>query len=87
MKTPPTMHNGTVVRIDGNQLTTTSQDGRTYCHTMAPDVRITCDWKESLVGAISPGMNVRITTKRDDRATAVSVESGKHVDEPMTIKA
>ena len=84
MKTPQTMHNGTVVSIDGNKLTTTCGEGKQHVHNLAADARITCDWKESKASDLKAGTNVRVTTKKDDKATAVAVESGSHVKEPMS---
>ena len=40
-------HDGKVVSVVGDKLTTTCNEGKQHCHTMAKDAKVTCDGKAS----------------------------------------
>ena len=40
-----TTHDGKVVSVIGDKLTTTCGEGKQHCHTMAKDAKVTCDGK------------------------------------------
>jgi hypothetical protein len=37
------MHDGKVVSVVGDKLTTTCSEGKQHCHTIAKDAKVTCD--------------------------------------------
>jgi hypothetical protein len=72
-------HEGTVVGLTGDKLTTTCCKGHEHSHTMAKDAKVTCDGKAGKVADLKAGTCVRITEKKDDKSVATAVESGKHI--------
>ncbi|OWK37347.1 hypothetical protein [Fimbriiglobus ruber] len=78
-KTPENTHDGKVVSVAGDKLTTTCHEGKQHCHTMAKDAKVTCDGKTSKAADLKAGTPVRVTTQKDDKNVATAVDSGKHV--------
>ena len=74
-------HDGKVVSVTGDKLTTTCSEGQEHCHTVAKDAKVTCDGKPSKAADLKAGMHVRVTTKKDDKTVATAIESGKHAPE------
>ncbi len=74
-----TTHDGKVVSVAGDKLTTTCSQGKEHCHTMAKDAKVTCDGKASKAADLKAGTDVRVTTHNDDKTVATAVESGKHI--------
>ena len=72
-------HDGKVVSVVGDKLTTTCGEGKQHCHTMAKDAKVTCDGKDSKVADLKAGTCVRVTENKDDKNVATAVESGKHI--------
>ena len=72
-------HEGKVVSVVGDKLTTTCSEGHRHCHTMAKDAKVTCDGHVSKAADLKAGTCVRVTEKKDDRSVATAVESGKHI--------
>jgi hypothetical protein len=72
-------HDGKVVSVVGDKLTTTCSEGHEHCHTLAKDARVTCDGKTSKAADLKAGACVRVTTSKDDKNVATVVESGKHI--------
>lgn len=69
-------HEGKLVRIDGNKFTMTDKDGKNeHTHTLAADARITLDGKDARMGDLKPGMNVKVTTKKDNKDMAFKIEA------------
>jgi hypothetical protein len=81
--TPANTHEGKVVGVAGDKLTTTCNKGHEHCHTMAKDAKVTCDGKASKAADLKAGTCVRVTEKNDDKTVATAVESGKHITEPV----
>ena len=79
-------HEGKVVSVAGDKLTTTCSEGKQHCHTVGKDATVTCDGKPSKAADLKPGTPVRVTTKADNKEVATAVESGKHVQEKKTAK-
>ena len=71
-----TTHDGKVVSVAGDKLTTTCSEGKQHCHTMAKDAKVTCDGKASKTADLKAGTHVRVTTTKDDKSVATAVESG-----------
>jgi hypothetical protein len=72
-------HDGKVVSVTGDKLTTTCSEGKQHCHTMAKDAKVTCDGKASKAADLKAGTQVRVTTNKDDKTVATAVDSGKHI--------
>ena len=77
-------HDGKVVGVTGDKLTTTCSQGKEHCHTMAKDTKVTCDGKASKAADLKPGTVVRVTPHKDDETVATAIESGKHIAAPLT---
>lgn len=74
-----TTHNGKVVSVTGDKLTTTCDQGKQHCHTVAKDAKVTCDGQAAKPMDLKAGTQVRVTTHKDDKNVATAVESGKHI--------
>jgi hypothetical protein len=77
--TPAKTHDGKVVNVTGDKLTTTCSEGKQHCHTIAKDAKVTCDGQASKAADLKPGTQVRVTPHKDDKNVATAVESGKHI--------
>ena len=77
-KTPAATHDGKVVSVAGDKLTTTCGEGKQHCHTVAKDAKVTCDGKASKAADLKAGTDVRVTIHKDDKTVATAVASGKH---------
>ena len=75
-------HDGKVVSVADDKLTTTCAQGKQHCHTMARDAKVTCDGKASKPADLKAGTDVRVTTHKDDKNIATAVESGKNIHTP-----
>ena len=74
-----TTHDGKVVSVAGDKLTTTCGEGKQHVHTMAKDAKVTHDGQASKAADLKAGTSVRVTTSKDDKNVATCVESGKHI--------
>lgn len=68
-------HDGKVVSISNDKLVMKSQDGQEHSHTLAPNAKVTCDGNACKASDLKTGMQIRVTTKRDDPRVAIEVES------------
>jgi hypothetical protein len=75
-------HDGKVVSMTGDKLTTTCSDGKQHCHTVAKDAKVTCDGQASKAADLKVGTHVKVTTHKDDKTIATAVESGKKTPAP-----
>ena len=75
-------HDGKVVSVAGDKLTTTCGEGKQHCHTMHKDAKVTCDGKAGKAADLKAGTVVRVTCHKDDKSVATAVDSGKHVPAP-----
>ena len=68
---------GKTVSINGDELVMQDQEGRNYSHTLAKNVKVTCDGTACEPDQIKVGSTIRVTTKQhdDDEALVTSVES------------
>lgn len=78
---PKNKYEGKVVTVAGDKLTTTTTEGNQHCHTVTADAKVTCNGKESKLGELKAGTNVRLVTHKDDDMTAIAVDSGKPTKE------
>ncbi|WP_157369994.1 hypothetical protein [Zavarzinella formosa] len=72
-------HDGKVVSVAGDKLTTTCGKGEQHCHTVAKDAKVTCDGHASKATDLKAGTCVRLTTHKDDKNLVTAVESGKNI--------
>jgi hypothetical protein len=79
METSKQTHDGNVVSVAGDKLTTTCSKGNQHCHTVANDAVVTCDGKASKASDLKAGTTVRVTEHKDDKNIATAVESGKRI--------
>ena len=78
-KSTATTHDGKVVSVAGDKLTTTCSEGNEHCHTVAKDAKVTCDGQASKAADLKAGTDVRVTCHKDDKNVATAVDSGKHI--------
>jgi hypothetical protein len=70
-------HEGKVVSVVGDKLTTTCSEGKWHCHTLAKNATVTCDGKASKAADIKAGTHVWVTAHKDDQTMATAVEYGR----------
>jgi hypothetical protein len=78
-KTPPLPHEGTIVSMLGDKLTTTCSRGQEHCHTLAKGASVTRDGKGCKSSDLKVGANVVVTTQTDEGRIATRIESTKAV--------
>ena len=76
-KTKAETHEGKIVSVSGNQITSTCVEGDEWQYTLAKDAKITCDGKPSKLDELKVGMPVRVTACTDDDAKASCVSAGR----------
>ncbi len=75
----PKSHDGKVVSVAGDKLTSTCDKGQEHCHTVAPDAKVTCDGKTSKLSDLKAGTAIHMTTCKNDDNKVIAIDSGKHV--------
>lgn len=81
-ETKPVIHEGEIVSVSGNQITSTCVEGDEHHHTLATDSKVTCDGKQSKLDDFKVGTPVRVTTSTDDDSKASCVSAGKKPSVP-----
>ena len=66
---------GKVVSMTGDKLVMTNKEGEEYTHTLAKDATVTCDGAVCKAEDIKAGRKIRVTTPKNDRKVATSIES------------
>jgi uncharacterized protein YdeI (BOF family) len=66
---------GTMVSVNGGELTITDKEGKEHRHTLAGDVKVTCDARPCEAADLKAGMRVRVTTGDDAPHAATRVEA------------
>ena len=79
IESPAKTHDGKVVSVAGDKLTTTCGDGKQHCHTIAKEAKVTCEGHVSKATDLKAGTCVRVTSQKDDKNVAMAVDSGKHI--------
>ncbi len=74
-QTTNSTHQGKVVSVSGNKVTSTCSNGEQHVHTVSKDTRVTCDGHDSKVAELKSGDSIRVTMS--DKSTVVSIDSGK----------
>jgi hypothetical protein len=65
---------GKVISMTGNKLVMRNREGTAYSHTLAKDAKLTSDGKPCKAEDLKAGIEIRVTTKKDDRNVATSIE-------------
>ena len=78
-------HEGRVLGVDGDRLTTTCIQGKEHNFTLAEDTQLTFNGMASCAAELKIGARVRVTEKSDDRGVAMQVESGSHLTAPVAV--
>jgi hypothetical protein len=78
-------HEGTVVKVTAEKITMKGKGdtAKEHTHTLAANAKVTCDGKACKLEDLRPGQRVRVTTKADDRTTAIRVDA---LDKERTFK-
>ena len=76
-KSSTATHDGKVVSMAGDKLTTAAHDGTEHHHTVAKDAKVTHDGKACKAADLKAGTEVRVTCHKDDKSVATHVASGK----------
>ena len=83
-KTEPCCHttfDGKVVSMTGDKLVVANKEGKECSHTLAKDAKLTRDGTVCKAEDLKAGNKIRVTTKKDDRNVATSIESlDKHAE-------
>jgi hypothetical protein len=66
---------GTVVSVSADKLTMTNKEGKEHSHTLAANVKVTCDGKTCTAADLKAGMRIRVTTDTADRHAAARIEA------------
>ena len=67
---------GAVVSITGTKLVMTGPQGKKeHSHTLAADVKITCDGQVCKSSDLKPGMKIRVTSESETPHTATQIEA------------
>lgn len=70
------VHEGKVVMAGNGKLTMTDKDGKQqHEHKVAADAKITLDGKDCRLEDLKKDMNVKVTTKKGDKTTAIKIEA------------
>jgi hypothetical protein len=66
---------GTVVKVTDDQLTMTNEKGKEHSHTLAANVKVTCDDKACMAADLKAGMKIRVTTESAAPHAATRIEA------------
>lgn len=66
---------GKVVSVSADKLTMTNTEGKEHSHTLAANVKVTCDGKTCTAADLKAGMKIRVTTDTADRHAAARIEA------------
>jgi len=66
---------GEVVSVTADKLTMSEKGGKEHSHTLAANVKVTCDGKVCTVADLKKGMRIRVTTDAKDSNAADRIEA------------
>lgn len=66
---------GTVVNVSGDKLTMRNKEGKEHSHTLAANVKITCDGKTCTAADLKAGMRIRVTAASAEPHAASRIEA------------
>ncbi len=76
-KAPSDIHDGKIIGMTDDKLTTTCGAGKQHCYTVAADAKVTCDGKAAGTAELKAGMQVKVTTDKNDGNVATHVDCCK----------
>lgn len=65
-KNASNMHKGKVISVDGNNLSSLCNDGKTHHHTATKDTKVSCDGKTCELKDLKEGTSVTVIMNKDD---------------------
>jgi hypothetical protein len=71
------IHDGKIISMTDDKLTTTCGAGKQHCHTVAKDAKVTCDGKAAKTADLKAGMQVKVTIDQNDAEVATHVDCCK----------
>jgi hypothetical protein len=74
---PSAVHDGKIISMTDDKLTTTCGAGKQHCHTVAKDAKVTFDGKAAKTADLKAGMQVKVTTDQNDAKVATHVDCCK----------
>ncbi len=83
-ETRPEIHEGKIVSVSGNQITSTCVDGDEHHHTLIKGAKVTCNGKPGKLDDLQVGMPVRVTICAEDDSKTSCVSAGKKHSVPYT---
>jgi multidrug efflux pump subunit AcrB len=66
---------GTMVSLEENELTIKDKEGKEQAHTLADDVKVTCDTQTCKATDLKAGMRIRVTTGSDAPHNVSQIEA------------
>lgn len=66
---------GTMVSFKGGELRMKDKEGKEHGHTLATDVRVSCDAKPCKIEDLKVGMRIRVTTASETSDEATRIEA------------
>jgi len=66
---------GTMVGFKGGELTIADKDGKEHRHTLAADVKVTCDARACEAADLKAGMRLRVTATNEAPHAATRIEA------------
>jgi hypothetical protein len=72
---PANTFEGKILTLLGNKLSMRNSEGKEYYHTLAKDVRLTCDGADCEAEDLQVGDVVRVTLRKEERYVAASIEA------------
>ena len=75
---------GRLVKVEGDKLSFTCENGDKHQYKVSKDARVTCDDKASKLADLKKGATIRMTMCNDDKDTVIAVDCGKHIPELAT---
>lgn len=68
-------HDGKLVSMTKDTFVMSVKDGKEHSHTLAADVKVTCDGDVCKLSDLKAGMKIRVTTKKTDKDAAIEIEA------------
>jgi len=66
---------GKVVSITGDKLVVADKDGKESTYTLAATAKVTCDGTAGKATDLKPGMKIRVTMSKDEKASVSHIEA------------
>jgi hypothetical protein len=66
---------GIMVSLKDGELTITDKEKKEHSHTLAADVKVTCDARDCTAADLKVGMRIRMTTSKDAPHAASRIEA------------